>query len=90
MDAIRPQTYSSQKEADVLGLFDAMRTQRAYFKAHEEKLTYFRRLKCKKLFKGDKRVAERLVCFKFFDTEARDRSANGVDEPPRITRRQTP
>jgi hypothetical protein len=79
MDAIRPETYSSQKEAR--GLFDATkRTHIAFWNAHEEKLTYLRRLKCKKLLTGDERVAERFAYSKFFDTLAGgERSANRVD-----------
>jgi hypothetical protein len=40
-----------------------------------------RRIRCKKQLTGDKHVADRLVYSIFFDTWARDRSANGVDGP---------
>jgi hypothetical protein len=80
MDAIRPKTYSSKKEADAWGLFDkTMGTLRAYYTAHEKQLTYLRRFKCDELLTGDERVAERLVYSRFFDTHARDRTSNGVD-----------
>jgi hypothetical protein len=66
VNAIRPETYSSQKEVDAWGLVDTTRkTHIACFNAHEEKLTYMRRFKCKKLPTGDKRVAELLVYSKF-------------------------
>jgi hypothetical protein len=80
MDANRPETYSSQKETDTWGLVDAIKgTQRACCNVHEEKLTYMRSFKCKKLRTGDERATERLVYTRLFDTKARDRSANGVD-----------
>jgi hypothetical protein len=78
MDAIRPETYSSQKEADASVQFDATRrTHKALCSVHEEKLTYLRRFKCNKLFTWVERVTERLVYSRFFDTHAGDRSANG-------------
>jgi hypothetical protein len=81
VDAIRPKTYSSQAEADIWGLFVATaRTHMAWSNALEERLTYLRRFKCKKLISGVERVAERLVYSRFFDTKIGERSANGVDE----------
>jgi hypothetical protein len=62
MEAIRLKTYSSQAEADTWGLFDA--TARMHMEcsnAREERLTYPRRFKCKKLLTGEEWVAELLV-----------------------------
>jgi hypothetical protein len=47
--------------------------------AHEQRLTYLRRLKCKKLLSGQENVAERLVYSRFFDTQIGERIASGVD-----------
>jgi hypothetical protein len=75
-----PKTYAAEAEADTWGLFDATtRTHRACNNAHKERLTYLIRFKCKKLMSGEKRVAERLVYSRFFDTHIGERSANGVD-----------
>jgi hypothetical protein len=80
MDAVRPKTYSSQTEADTWSLFDAtVRTHKTRSGAHEERFTYLRRFKCKKLMPGDERVAKRLGYSRIFDTQIGERSANGVD-----------
>jgi hypothetical protein len=47
--------------------------------AIESRLTYVRRFKGKTTLTGEERVAERLVNARFFDTQAADRSTNGVD-----------
>jgi hypothetical protein len=48
---------------------------------NEKKLTNLGRFKCKKLFTGDKRVAEQLILSLFFDTKVGERSANGDSSP---------
>jgi uncharacterized membrane protein len=52
----------------------------AFGNAHEERLTFLRRFKSKKLLSGEERVAERVVYSRFFDTQIGDRNVNGVDE----------
>jgi hypothetical protein len=80
MDAVRPKTYTSQAKAETLGVFKATaRTHRACNNAHEERLTYLNRFKCKKLMSNEERVAKLLVYSRFFDTQFGERSANGVD-----------
>eukprot|EP00873_Tetraselmis_striata_P009360 jgi/Tetstr1/429624/TSEL_019522.t1 len=49
-------------------------------KAAEDRLTYLRRFKCKKVLTGEERVAERLVCSRFFDTTAAERPSNGAND----------
>jgi hypothetical protein len=48
-------------------------------KAVESRRTYARRFKGKKAVIAEERVAERLAHSRFFDTQAADRSTNGVD-----------
>jgi hypothetical protein len=55
------------------------KTHKACGNAHEEKLSYLRRFQCKKLLIVDERVSEWLVYSRFFDIQAGDRSASGVD-----------
>jgi hypothetical protein len=57
----------------------AVRTHKAVTQAVESRLTYVLRFKGKKALTGEKRVAERLVYSRFFDTQAADRNTNGVD-----------
>jgi ribosomal protein S7 len=47
--------------------------------AGEARLTYIMRFKAKKILTGKKRVAERLVYTRCFDTFASDRGGNVVD-----------
>eukprot|EP00873_Tetraselmis_striata_P033071 jgi/Tetstr1/453335/TSEL_040326.t1 len=58
----------------------AIRTIATCGQAAEDRLTYLRRYKCiKKALTGEERVAERLVCSRFFNTAAAKRSNNDVD-----------
>jgi hypothetical protein len=56
-----------------------VRTHKTVRHAVEARLTYVRRFKGAKALTGEERVAERLVYSHFFDTQATDRSINGVD-----------
>jgi hypothetical protein len=80
MDALLPKTYSLPSESDTRDLFDATaRTHMVCNNANEERFTYLRRFKCKKLLSGVERFDERLVYSRFFDAHISERSGNGID-----------
>eukprot|EP00873_Tetraselmis_striata_P027420 jgi/Tetstr1/447684/TSEL_035042.t1 len=77
---LRENNATARDTADANDLLDsAIRMIATCGQAVEDRLTYFRRFKCKKALTGEERVAERLVYSRFFDTTAAERSSNGVD-----------
>ena len=77
---IRSTTATEAERAHAWDITDAaVRTHKTVTQAVESRLTYVRRFKGKKALTGEERVAERLVYSRFFDTQAADRSTNGVD-----------
>eukprot|EP00873_Tetraselmis_striata_P002148 jgi/Tetstr1/422412/TSEL_013250.t1 len=72
---------TARDTADANDLLDsAIRTIATCGQATEDRLNYLRRFNCKKALPGEeRRVAERLVYSRFFDTTAAERSNNGVD-----------
>eukprot|EP00873_Tetraselmis_striata_P043004 jgi/Tetstr1/463268/TSEL_008193.t1 len=77
---LRAKNATARDTADANDLLDsAIRTIATCGQAVEDRLTYLRRLKCKKALTGEERVAERLFYSPFFDTTAAERSSNGID-----------
>eukprot|EP00873_Tetraselmis_striata_P021035 jgi/Tetstr1/441299/TSEL_029550.t1 len=74
-----PHDWKTQANGDYL--LDSVRALHAQDcrAAGKDRLIYIRRFKGKKALAGDKKVAERLVYHRFFDTAVADRGANGVD-----------
>eukprot|EP00873_Tetraselmis_striata_P010122 jgi/Tetstr1/430386/TSEL_020196.t1 len=72
---LRAKNATARDTADANDLLDsAIRTIATCGQGAEDRLTNFRRFKCKKALTGEERVAERLVYSRFFDTTAAERS----------------
>jgi hypothetical protein len=77
---VRVPTATAAKRAHAWDGHDAaIRTHKVVTHAVEWKITYIRRFKGKKALTGEEIVAERIVYSTFFDTQAADRSNNGID-----------
>jgi hypothetical protein len=80
MATVRSTTATETERAHAWDITDAaVRTHKAVTQAVESRPTYVQRFKGKKALTGEERVAELLVYSRFFDTQAADRSTNGVD-----------
>jgi hypothetical protein len=80
MATIRSTKATAAKRAYAWDVDDAaVRATKVVTHVVESRITYIRRFKGKKALTGEERVAERLVCSRFFDTHAAECCTNGVD-----------
>jgi hypothetical protein len=79
VEAILAVTSTPEEKVYAYSLIDAaLRTHRAVASAGEARLTYITGFKVVKILIGEKRIAERLVCTRRFDTIAAYRGGNVV------------
>jgi hypothetical protein len=80
MEIIRAATSTPDETAYAYSLIDAtLRTHQTMASTGGARLTYIKRFKAKKILTGEKRIAERLIYTRCFDTIASDRGGNFVD-----------